>query len=95
MDPQDFHEPPEDVKADQRLRIPAPDLEAEADEIASSVREATEKYSEPVTVSASAKTGKIRRNGPCPCGSGAKFKKCCLDKVRAGELQTLRFRRQR
>jgi hypothetical protein len=23
-------------------------------------------------------TGKIGRNDPCPCGSGAKFKKCCL-----------------
>ncbi len=24
-----------------------------------------------------AKTEKIGRNGPCPCGSGKKFKKCC------------------
>ncbi len=24
-----------------------------------------------------------RRNGPCPCGSGRKFKKCCLEKARA------------
>ena len=23
-------------------------------------------------------TGKIGRNDPCPCGSGQKFKKCCL-----------------
>ena len=23
---------------------------------------------------------KIRRNDPCPCGSGLKFKKCCFDK---------------
>ncbi len=29
------------------------------------------------TVSKSAKTG---RNAPCPCGSGRKFKKCCLRK---------------
>ena len=21
--------------------------------------------------------GKVKRNGPCPCGSGKKFKKCC------------------
>ena len=21
---------------------------------------------------------KVQRNGPCPCGSGKKFKKCCL-----------------
>ncbi len=23
---------------------------------------------------------KIGRNDPCPCGSGKKYKKCCLDK---------------
>lgn len=23
--------------------------------------------------------GRIPRNGPCPCGSGKKFKRCCLD----------------
>jgi preprotein translocase subunit SecA len=23
-------------------------------------------------------TGKVGRNHPCPCGSGRKFKKCCL-----------------
>lgn len=22
---------------------------------------------------------KIKRNDPCPCGSGKKFKRCCLD----------------
>lgn len=25
---------------------------------------------------------KIKRNGPCPCGSGKKFKKCCLTKAK-------------
>jgi len=24
---------------------------------------------------------KISRNDPCPCGSGAKYKKCCIDKI--------------
>lgn len=24
-------------------------------------------------------TGKVGRNEPCPCGSGKKFKKCCLE----------------
>lgn len=24
---------------------------------------------------------KVGRNDRCPCGSGVKFKKCCLDKV--------------
>jgi uncharacterized protein YecA (UPF0149 family) len=23
-------------------------------------------------------TPKVRRNDPCPCGSGKKYKKCCL-----------------
>ncbi|MCD4714205.1 MAG: SEC-C domain-containing protein, partial [Clostridiales bacterium] len=23
---------------------------------------------------------KIGRNDPCPCGSGKKYKKCCIDK---------------
>ena len=23
---------------------------------------------------------KVGRNAPCPCGSGKKYKKCCLDK---------------
>jgi len=27
--------------------------------------------------------GKVGRNDPCPCGSGKKYKKCCLDKARA------------
>lgn len=29
------------------------------------------------------------RNNPCPCGSGRKFKKCCLNKSRAAELSYL------
>ena len=24
-------------------------------------------------------TGKVGRNDPCPCGSGMKYKKCCLN----------------
>ncbi len=28
---------------------------------------------------------KIGRNDPCPCGSGKKYKKCCLDKDEAGD----------
>jgi tetratricopeptide (TPR) repeat protein len=31
---------------------------------------------------ASPKGGKVGRNDPCPCGSGAKYKNCCLDKQR-------------
>lgn len=28
---------------------------------------------------------KQRRNDPCPCGSGKKYKRCCLDQNKAGE----------
>ena len=27
---------------------------------------------------------KVGRNEPCPCGSGEKFKKCCIWKVNCG-----------
>ena len=30
---------------------------------------------------------KISRNAPCPCGSGKKYKKCCLSKIEHGETQ--------
>ena len=35
---------------------------------------------------------KIGRNDPCPCGSGKKYKKCCLNKV-AAPSQALYYRR--
>jgi len=31
--------------------------------------------------------GKIGRNEPCPCGSGKKFKRCCLGKTQATPVQ--------
>jgi hypothetical protein len=34
---------------------------------------------------------KVGRNDPCPCGSGKKYKKCCLATDEAREMQ---FRRQ-
>lgn len=27
----------------------------------------------------------LGRRSPCPCGSGKKYKKCCLDKAKDGE----------
>jgi len=33
------------------------------------------------------KARKVGRNDPCPCGSGLKYKKCCLDKGRSGFLR--------
>ena len=32
---------------------------------------------------------KTGRNDPCPCGSGKKYKHCCLAKDQAAELATL------
>ena len=33
---------------------------------------------------------KIGRNDPCPCGSGLKYKKCCLGKKKDAALQSLK-----
>ena len=30
----------------------------------------------------------VGRNAPCPCGSGKKFKKCCLDRQGVAESST-------
>jgi methionyl aminopeptidase len=37
------------------------------------------------------RTDKVGRNHPCPCGSGLKYKKCCLTKasIRSNNLKTL------
>ena len=35
---------------------------------------------------ASVRQVKIGRNDVCPCGSGRKFKKCCIGKVGAGPM---------
>jgi tetratricopeptide (TPR) repeat protein len=34
-------------------------------------------------------TNKTSRNDPCPCGSGKKYKKCCLEKDQASERAEL------
>jgi hypothetical protein len=31
----------------------------------------------------------VGRNDPCPCGSGRKYKQCCLDKDQATEREAL------
>ena len=43
----------------------------------------------PAQVTKMVKKGKafVRRNDPCPCGSGAKFKKCCQVGHRKGVLR--------
>lgn len=37
-----------------------------------------EEYTDPVEPEDQVKTKKVGRNAPCPCGSGKKYKKCCL-----------------
>ncbi len=37
------------------------------------------------------KTWKAGRNDPCPCGSGKKFKKCCLKTLEEWELRSERY----
>ena len=34
--------------------------------------------------------GKIGRNDPCPCGSGKKYKQCCLLKENISPVQKIR-----
>ena len=36
----------------------------------------------PETMVTQVRRVKIGRNDPCPCGSGRKFKKCCINKAR-------------
>lgn len=65
------------------------DLGAEAEQLTEEIRQKATAAAEyavknKVTVSVTA-SGKVRRNGPCPCGSGRKFKKCCLAEVRDPE----------
>jgi tetratricopeptide (TPR) repeat protein len=37
---------------------------------------------------------KLGRNEPCPCGSGKKYKRCCLEKNQASERDALATARQ-
>ncbi|BBO92186.1 type I methionyl aminopeptidase [Desulfosarcina ovata] len=36
-------------------------------------------------------TGKISRNAPCPCGSGKKYKRCCLGKPAPSQVSDLQY----
>ena len=37
----------------------------------------------------------IGRNDPCPCGSGKKYKKCCLATAQSQQVEDLSYRRSR
>jgi methionyl aminopeptidase len=41
------------------------------------------------------KTIKVGRNDPCPCGSGLKYKKCCLTRNQGPDLKALYLKRYR
>jgi uncharacterized protein YchJ len=42
------------------------------------VRQSLPRASAPARLTVSASTERVPRNAPCPCGSGKKFKRCCL-----------------
>lgn len=78
-----FHEiattPSKDLEPmviDQELESLAPELIPHAVEILHRFRLAK---ASPFSESANENTPKVGRNDPCPCGSGKKFKKCCLN----------------
>lgn len=71
---------PEDLAAepgDTDLERQAPDFIPEAIEILHRVRK--QAHTNPFARPANENQPKTGRNDPCPCGSGKKFKKCCLN----------------
>ena len=65
----DFTSPDEEEAAIEHIRE---ELEADVAEATLSTEQTTEKKNTPQTA-----TKKIKRNEPCPCGSGKKYKNCC------------------
>jgi hypothetical protein len=51
--------------------------------------------STPAEILAAYRKGLIGRNEYCRCGSGLKFKRCCLPKIRAAEAEAERERYRR
>lgn len=47
--------------------------------------EAFELFEEDLRPSAASSPARAGRNDPCPCGSGRKYKRCCLDRDRAAD----------
>lgn len=88
----------EAATADKLAQDPPPDIDLKAltDEAYGAAKELREKSEEALNVVGKQRVdvsavadGTIRRNGPCPCGSGRKFKKCCRDDTlkRGGDLK--------
>jgi len=71
--------PPQDItplEVDGELKKLAPDLIPAHVQILHQTQLARAK---PGSFAANENRHKIGRNGPCPCGSGKKFKKCCMN----------------
>ncbi|OGR89079.1 MAG: hypothetical protein A2992_03105 [Elusimicrobia bacterium RIFCSPLOWO2_01_FULL_59_12] len=47
------------------------------------------KNSDPKKTSEKPQPADLGRNDPCRCGSGRKYKKCCMEKDQASERETL------
>lgn len=74
-----------------------PSMQQEADELASQMQRLLRHVRKTVDVSIAKDNMTIRKNGPCPCGSQKKFKRCCLPEVKAGNLDYINkkgFRRE-
>jgi yecA family protein len=63
---------------------PAPDIDERLDEVATEIprailllRKIAEPRASPTSRPTPLRSTKVGRNGPCPCGSGKKFKRCC------------------
>jgi hypothetical protein len=86
-DPRYREEPEVDTKpevARDRLVVPS-DLEAETRRQVERLTKAQQTVQKQIAVSVSP-GGKLRKNGPCLCGSGRKFKRCCMLKIKDGFL---------
>lgn len=86
-DPRYREEPQTEDKAEvarDRLVVPA-DLQAETKALTGQVQKAQKIVRDQIAVSVSP-SGKLRRNGPCLCGSGRKFKACCMQKIKTGYI---------
>lgn len=65
-------------------------LDEASDELVAKLRPMYEKQlaiRERIVAGLASNGKQLRRNAICPCGSGKKFKKCCLVKIRTARTQ--------
>lgn len=65
------------------------ELQQQAEELAETYRTLATVAQAPIALSFGKKSGRLRRNSPCPCNSGKKYKLCCKQKVDRGEYKRL------